>query len=42
MDTVNIKINGVEYTVPANATVLEAARYAKDYIGGLVDQGVIE
>ena len=29
METVNIKINDVEYAVPANATVLEAARYAK-------------
>ena len=26
MDTVNIKINGQEYTVPKNSTVLEAAR----------------
>jgi NADP-reducing hydrogenase subunit HndD len=28
MDTVNIKINGREYTVPKTATVLEAARAA--------------
>lgn len=28
METVNIKINGREYTVPKNATVLEAARAA--------------
>ena len=28
METVNIKINGVDYSVPANSTVLEAARYA--------------
>ncbi len=28
MDTVNIKINGSEYTVPKNSTVLEAARLA--------------
>ena len=28
METVNIKINGREYSVPKNSTVLEAARYA--------------
>ena len=28
MENVNIKINGREYSVPANSTVLEAARYA--------------
>jgi len=28
METVNIKINGREYTVPKNSTILEAARYA--------------
>ena len=28
METVNIKINGREYSVPRNSTVLEAARYA--------------
>ena len=28
MDMVNIKINNVEYSVPAGITVLEAARYA--------------
>ena len=28
MDQVNIKINGVSYEVPADATILEAARYA--------------
>ncbi len=28
METVNVKINGKEYAVPKNATVLEAARYA--------------
>ncbi len=28
MDMVNVKINGVDYSVPANSTVLEAARYA--------------
>ncbi len=28
METVNIKINGADYSVPANSTVLEAARYA--------------
>ena len=28
MDMVNIKINGMEYSVPASATVLEAARFA--------------
>ena len=28
MDTVNVKINGKDYTVPANSTVLEAARAA--------------
>ena len=28
MDVVNIKINGRDYTVPADATVLEAARHA--------------
>ena len=29
METVNIKINGVQYAVPAGSTVLEAARAAK-------------
>ena len=29
METVNVKINGREYAVPSNSTVLEAARYAK-------------
>ena len=29
METVNIKINGVQYTVPQGSTVLEAARAAK-------------
>ena len=29
METVNVKINGRDYAVPANATVLEAARAAK-------------
>ena len=29
METVNVKINGRDYVVPANATVLEAARAAK-------------
>jgi len=28
METVNIKINGREYAVPKNSTILEAARYA--------------
>ena len=28
MDMVNVKINGREYQVPANSTVLEAAKYA--------------
>ncbi|MBQ7161194.1 MAG: iron hydrogenase small subunit [Clostridia bacterium] len=28
MENVNVKINGRDYSVPANATVLEAARYA--------------
>ena len=28
MDMVNVKINGREYSVPANSTVLEAAKYA--------------
>ncbi|MCQ2477284.1 MAG: [FeFe] hydrogenase, group A [Clostridia bacterium] len=28
MSTVNIKINGVDYTVPAGISILEAARYA--------------
>ena len=28
MDTVNIKINGRDYTVPAGITVLEAAKIA--------------
>jgi len=28
MDMINLKINGVEYSVPAGITVLEAARYA--------------
>ena len=28
METVNVKINGKEYAVPKNATVLEAAKYA--------------
>lgn len=28
MDMVNVKINGVDYQVPADATILEAARYA--------------
>ncbi len=28
MNTVNVKINNREYAVPANSTVLEAARYA--------------
>jgi NADP-reducing hydrogenase subunit HndD len=28
MDMVNVKINGVEYSVPAGVTVLEACRYA--------------
>ena len=28
MDMVNVKINGAEYSVPKNCTVLEAARYA--------------
>ncbi len=28
MDMINVKINGKEYSVPKNATVLEAARYA--------------
>ncbi len=28
MDTVNVKINGVEYQVPAGSTILSAARYA--------------
>ena len=28
MDMINVKINGVEYSVPAGSTVLEAARYA--------------
>ncbi len=28
MNTVNVKINGREYAVPANSTILEAARYA--------------
>ena len=29
METVNIKINGVQYAVPQGSTVLEAARIAK-------------
>ena len=29
METVNIKINGVQYAVPQGSTVLEAARAAK-------------
>ena len=29
MNTINVKINGREYTVPAGGTVLDAARYAK-------------
>ncbi len=29
MDTINVKINGREYTVPAGSTILDAARYAK-------------
>ena len=29
MDTVNVKINGRDYVVPKNATVLEAAKAAK-------------
>ena len=29
METVNIKINGVQYAVPKGSTVLEAARAAK-------------
>ena len=28
MDMVKVKINGREYEVPANSTVLEAAKYA--------------
>ena len=28
MEMVNVKINGREYSVPQNSTVLEAARYA--------------
>ena len=28
METVNVKINGRDYSVPANVSVLEAARYA--------------
>ncbi len=28
MDMVNVKINGRDYEVPKNSTVLEAARYA--------------
>ncbi len=28
MDTVNVKINGTEYQVPAGSTILQAARYA--------------
>ena len=28
MNMVNVKINGVEYSVPAGITVLEACRYA--------------
>lgn len=28
METVNIKINGMPYSVPKNATILEAARIA--------------
>ena len=28
MDMVNVKINGVDYSVPAGITVLEACRYA--------------
>lgn len=32
MDTVNVKINGREYTVPKTATVLEAARTANIHI----------
>ena len=28
MDMVNVKINNVEYSVPAGSTVLEAAKYA--------------
>ena len=29
MDMVNVKINGNEYSVPKNSTILEAARAAK-------------
>ena len=29
METVNIKINGMDYAVPQGSTVLEAARAAK-------------
>ena len=28
MDMVNVKINGVDYQVPKDATILEAARHA--------------
>ena len=28
MDMVNVKINGVDYQVPKDSTILEAARYA--------------
>ena len=28
MEMITLKINGKEYSVPANSTVLEAARYA--------------
>ena len=28
MEQVNVKINGVSYEVPADSTILEAARYA--------------
>ncbi len=28
MDMVNVKINGVDYQVPKDATILEAARFA--------------
>ena len=29
METINVKINGVNYAVPKGSTVLEAARAAK-------------
>ena len=32
METIKIKINGVEYDVPKGSTVLEAARVAKKAI----------